>query len=304
MKIKIYYNKNYIPFDLYINSIYNIFKTNSYFTSNNYEVSIIKNIYELSEETDVLIMYLNYIKDIYNVNTNTTKIIFIHADYILNHSKEDQNLMINYINNINLNNTYLWEYSYLNIEYYKQNFRNSKIYFLPLLYNTYLETIYNSCKLNIDYKNKPIDILFMGASDQGSRRQNLLNKIPKKYNLYIMNNVNNINQYINIVEQSKIVLQIYSKEVNKPFDYYRLALLYSNKVIVINEKHEENITENSNLYELNTVIVQCNYDNIINTIDFYLSQQENAINNLSFEAYKIFKKNTMDDKLVNFFSNI
>jgi hypothetical protein len=25
MKIQIYYNKNYIPFDLYINSIYNIF---------------------------------------------------------------------------------------------------------------------------------------------------------------------------------------------------------------------------------------------------------------------------------------
>jgi hypothetical protein len=52
MQVQIYYNKNYIPFNLYINSIYNIFKTNSYFTQNNYEVSIINHISHINRYWD------------------------------------------------------------------------------------------------------------------------------------------------------------------------------------------------------------------------------------------------------------
>jgi hypothetical protein len=75
MKLQIYYNKNYIPFDLYINSIYNIFTTHDYFVSNNYEVSIINNISNYSKDADYLILFLNYVKDIFDLDTNNTKII-------------------------------------------------------------------------------------------------------------------------------------------------------------------------------------------------------------------------------------
>ena len=152
MKIQIYHNKNYIPFNLYIGSIYNIFKTNDYFVSNNYDVSIINNINQYSHESDYLILYLNYIEDIYNIDTKNTKIIFIHADYIINHSKNDQYLMCNYINNINLDNSYLWEYNYLNVEYYNNHFINKKWTFIPLLYNDYLEKIYNKKKYSLRKK--------------------------------------------------------------------------------------------------------------------------------------------------------
>ena len=107
MKIQIYYNKTYIPFDLYIHSIYNIFTTHPYFVSNNYEVSIINDIKKYSKDIDYLILYLNYVKDIFELETNNTKIIFIHADYIINHSTQDQMLMYNYLNKKNKDNSYI-----------------------------------------------------------------------------------------------------------------------------------------------------------------------------------------------------
>jgi len=305
MKIQIYHNKNYIPFNLYINSIYNIFKNNDFFITNKFEVSIINNTSQYSNESDFLILYLNYIADIYNIDTKKTKVILIHADYIINHSENDQYLMCNYINNKNLHNSYLWEYNYLNIEYYNKHFINKKWTFIPLQYNNYLENIYNKYKLNIPYDKKPIDILFMGAVDNGSRRGMILEKISKKHKLFIMNHVNDIGKYINIIENSKIVLHIYAKDNNFSFDYYRLSLLYSNNIFVISEKHKEINPENENkLEELSDLTIEKDYDDIINTIEAYLSKSNSEIEIITQKIYETFKKNNLDNCIINFFSNI
>jgi hypothetical protein len=302
MKIQIYHNKNYIPFNLYINSIYNIFKNNEFFITNKFEVSIINNISEYSNESDFLILYLNYIADIYNINTKNTKVILIHADYIINHSANDQYLMCNYINNKNLHNSYLWEYNYLNIDYYNKNFKNKKWTFIPLQYNNYLENIYKKYKLTIPFDKKPIDILFMGAVVNGSRRGMILEKISKKHKLFIINHVDDIGKYINIIENSKIVLQIYSNENNMPFDYYRLALLYSNKVFVIGENFKGcDYNNEKQLSELSEVIIKTDYNNILNTIEKYLNKSNSEIETITNETYEIFKKNDMDSCIINFF---
>jgi len=308
MKIQIYYNKNYLPFNLYINSLYNILKNNEFFITNKYDVSIINNTSQYSNDADFLILFLNYIEDIYNINTKNTKVIFIHADYIINYSKNNLYLIGNYINNKNFHNSYLWEYNYLNIDYYNKNFINKKCSFIPLQYNIYLEKIYNNHKLNIPYSKKPIDILFMGSVDPRSRRDLLLEQLRKKYEVFIMNNVNDIEKYINIIENSKIILQIYSNENNMPLDYYRLALLYSNKVFVIGENFEglEYINENnlSDLSELSEVMIKTDYNNIINIVDKYIIKPDIEIEEITKSTYEIFKKNDMDSCIVNFFKNI
>jgi len=308
MKIQIYYNKNYLPFNLYINSLYNILKNNEFFITNKYDVSIINNTSQYSNDADFLILFLNYIEDIYNINTKNTKVIFIHADYIINYSKNNLYLIGNYINNKNFHNSYLWEYNYLNIDYYNKNFINKKCSFIPLQYNIYLEKIYNNHKLNIPYSKKPIDILFMGSVDPRSRRDLLLEQLRKKYEVFIMNNVNDIEKYINIIENSKIILQIYSNENNMPLDYYRLALLYSNKVFVIGEIFEglEYINENnlSDLSELSEVMIKTDYNNIINIVDKYIIKPDIEIEEITKSTYEIFKKNDMDSCIVNFFKNI
>jgi hypothetical protein len=305
MKIQIYYNKNYIPFNLYINSIYNIFTTNDYFISNNYEVSIINNIKNFSEKSDYLILFLNNVNDIYFLNTKDTKIIFIHADYFINHSYNDQKIMIKYLNHVNEANSYIWDYNILNINYYNKYFINKKFYLIPLQYNNYLENVYNIFKMNIPHNKKPIDVLFMGSCDSDCRRKLLLDIISKKYKLHIMNNVNDIGTYINIIEKSKIVLNIYSKEINKPFDHYRLALLYSNKVFVINEAFipfdKEFDTFDKNF---ENTIIKTDYNNILNLVTEYLNKKEETIEYIKEKTYKLYKKNDMSINIINFFKSL
>jgi hypothetical protein len=303
MKIQVLYNRQYIPFDLYINSIYKIFKSNIFFTSKNCDVSIINNISLYDSESTFLLLFLNDIHLIYNIDTNKTKIIFINADYILNYSHNDYTLVYNYINLINLENTYIWEYNILNIAFYNKNFQNNKVHFIPLLYNDYLENVYIKNKLNICHNDKPIDVLFLG--NISPRREKLLNEINKKCKLIIMENNQNIDEYINIIEKSKIVLNIYSKEINMPFDYYRFSLLYSNKVFVITEKiSHTNMDIEKNLLELNELIINVDYDNIVNEIENYLNKTDEEIKIIKEKTYETFKKYDMNNYIVDFFTNV
>jgi hypothetical protein len=306
MQIQILYNRQYIPFDLYINSIYKIFTCNEFFISNNYEVELINDTSNLKKDVDFLILFLNDIGLIYDlVLNNNTKVIFINPDCILNYSQTDFNMINYYINHINIQNTFIWEYNNLNIDYCNNNFDNKKYYFIPLLYNNYLEYIYNENKINISHDKKPIDVLFFGSVDPGTRRKLILDQLSTICKVHIMCGVNNIREYINTIENSKIVLNIYSKETNMPFDYYRLALLYSNKVFVISEKKRDvNLEIQNDLLELNDVLIECNYDDILNTVECYLKKPEYEIESIKQKTYEIFKKKDMGNYIVKFFQQL
>ena len=306
MQIQILYNRQYIPFDLYINSIYKIFTCNEFFISNNYEVELINDTCNLKKDIDFLILFLNDIGLIYDlVLNNNTKVIFINPDYILNYSQTDFNMVNNYVNTLNIKNTFIWDYSILNIDYYDKFFINKKYYFISLLYNNYLEYIYNENKINISHDKKLIDVLFFGAVDLGSRRKLLLDQLSTICKVHIMCGVNNIAEYINTIENSKIVLNIYSKETNMPFDYYRFALLYSNKVFAISEKKRDvNLEIQNDLLELNDVLIESNYDDILNTVECYLKKTEYEIESIKQKTYEIFKKNDMDKYVVKFFQQL
>jgi hypothetical protein len=303
MKIQILYNRQYIAFDLYINSIYNIFTSNPFFTSKNYNISIIKNIESIATDTDFLILFLNDIRIIFNATTNNTKVIFIHADYIINHSSTDFELMNQYINFKNPLNTFIWEYSQLNIDFYKTHFLNKKIHFIPLLYNNFLETLYEPRKLRIPFHERKIDVLFLG--NLSPRRQSLLQNINNKYKLCVMENNNNITEYIHMIENSKIILNIYSKEINKPFDYYRFALLYANKILVMNETMTHvNAEIEQNLINYKDVMINVDYDNIVDAIQLYLNKSNDEIETITQTTYDLFKKHDMNNYVVDFFQKI
>ena len=303
MKIQILYNRQYIAFDLYINSIHNIFTSNPVFTSRNYNISIIKNIESITSDTDFLILFLNDISLIFNATTNNTKVIFIHADYIINHSSSDFELINQYINFKNPLNTFIWEYSQLNIHFYKTHFLNKQIHYIPLLYNSFLETLYEPRKLRIPFHERKIDVLFLG--NMSPRRQMLLQKINNKYKLRVMANNNNINEYIHMIENSKIILNIYSKENNKPFDYYRFALLYANRVLVMTETMANINTEiEQNLIEFKDIMINVDYDNIVDKIQVYLNKSNEEIETITQTTYELFKKHDMNNYIVDFFQNI
>ena len=302
--IKIFYNRDYIPFNLYINSIYDIL------SKNKFRVSIIHHLGELTPDTEILILFLNDVNEIHNVETGNIKVIFVHADYIINHSMSDQENMKSYINNKNSDNTYIWEYNNLNIKYYREHYTNQKWVFIPLLYNTYLEDMYNSTIVKrIPYTEKQIDILFMGSLQQPRRRHiidTLKSKYENKYNIVVLDWCwNDIHCYINTIENSKMVLNIFSNKNNRPFDYYRLALLYSNKVMVVNEAIEHyNPAIETNLIELKDNITNISYHSLETEIDQYLQKSAVEISEITENTYTIFKTHNMNDYVCQFLSNI
>jgi hypothetical protein len=238
------------------------------------------------------------------VNTGNTKVIFIHADYLLNHSEYDQTQMKTYINQKNPKNSYIWEYSNLNIDFYERNYKNVKWFYLPLLYSNNLENIYNTnATALIPYHEKKYDILFMGS--QQSRRKNILDILKRKYKVLVIEGISDMRQYVDAIENSKIVLNIYSKDTNKPFDYYRLALLYSNRIMVINETMEHYNTDiEKNLIDLKNAMIHAEYSQIEETICRYLNMPAIDISVITEHIYNTFKSHDMSVYITNFFATL
>ena len=298
--IQFLYPREYIPFGLYIRSLCNIFTTNPYFASTKMNISFINNIEMLSPKTELLFMYLNGVKTIDIEIPITTKVIFIQGDYIINHNRDDFNFMYNYANIKNPSNTYILEYNPLNVRFYNNNFTNLKYGYIPLLYSNYLEQIYEPHRLNIPLSQRPIDVLYLGSLND--RREKMIHIIRNKYNLVQVQFITDIKEYVELIEKSKLVINIFSKEDNKPFDYYRLAFLYSNKVMVINEQMEHidpSIDEIPQI--MSPVMINVEYPDLPNAIDKYLSKTEQEINCITERTYDIFKQFDMNTRVVDFF---
>lgn len=302
--IKIFYDrigdKRFLAFDLFIYPIGNILK-------NVYQnVKFISDFNHLqSNENILLIMYLNdlgkYVKKYgFNISSNI-RIIFIHADFLYNHSRFDQSEIINFVNKINYNKCFVWEYSSQNIFYYNKLYPNIKYHFLPMLYDKYIEDLYTS-KLDrgkIPWEEKDIDVVFMG--DYSDRRKPYYEEIKKRYKTSIITGNNNYSEMFNLIERSKIFVNLFSKESNKAFDYFRLALLYSNKVFVITETPAVDFRIEKNLSELKDVIITCETNNYLEKIETYLNLPSEEINNITSNVYEKFKKYTLEQSILNFF---
>ena len=295
MNIQILYNQDYIPFDLYIYSIKQILR--------NENVSIIRNILQLNSSADYLILFINHYEQIYNASIpDKTKIIFITADYLLNFRETQQQEIKMFINKYS-EKMYLWEYSPLNIMYYKNNEIACNVNFIPLLYSDFLEKIYRKYTKYIPYDEKPIDVLYI-VNGMQERRVKIMNGLKKKCNLCILSGVDNIEQYCLAIERSKMVVNVYSKEINRPFDYYRFALLYANRILVINEamKHHDFSVE-QNLVEFNDVMINVEYDDLVDVVCEYLKKTSHEIEKITETTYQIFKKHDMQNYVMNFFES-
>jgi hypothetical protein len=292
--IEIFHPTRYLPFTIYLTVVYNTL------IKNNMNVNIIDNINNHNPSTKCLIMFMNYFEYINNIDLENKKIIFINADFFLSHSKKDQESLKDCFKK-NKENIYVWEYSPLNFKYYDEfNINITKSIFIPLEYSPLLEEIYNTN--NIDYDKKPIDILFVGNPNE--RRLNILKKLQKKYKVEIHTFITDITEYCNVIKKSKIILNIYSTEMNMPFDYYRLSLLYSNKIFVITEKPsyiDSNYQEN--ILTLQENIIMAKYDYIETTVDYYMKQNVKTIEEITRQTYINFKKTNTESKIIKFFDD-
>ena len=132
------------------------------------------------------------------------------------------------------------------------------------------------------------------------RRNPYYEEIKKKYKTCIIKG-NNYSEIFNLIERSKIFVNLYSKETNKPFDYYRLVLLYANKVFVITETPKVNFKIETNLLDLKDVIITCETNNYLDKIETYINLPSEEINTIILNVYEKIKKYTLEKYILDFF---
>jgi hypothetical protein len=305
MKFYIYisddFSKNYLPFILYRNIIYEILNN-----STEYNVNYISNLNDFIDTNDsILIMMIycfnnNMEKNLNFCNNLLSKIILINTEYYT-HLQVD--ILLNNINSNIINNYHIFDYNILNYKNIKNIYPNIKIYYYPLIYNKYLEDYYNNnIDRKINWKDKDIDILFYGSLN--NRRLDILNKLKFKYNVYYYNEYCNNKTLFNLIERSKIVLNILYYDHNIVYDYYRNSILLANNILLITESSNEYDNIEYNLYDIENNLNICNYQEIENKVDMLMNKNEEDIKNIIDKQYNWFIKNDFKDYMYEFINNI
>jgi hypothetical protein len=181
------------------------------------------------------------------------------------------------------------------------NYINNNIFYSPLLFHEHLIEYYNSqVKEKILFENKDIDILFFGYANE--RRKKILDILSTKYNVVIHSKDNN--ELCNNIERSKIILNIHNHEYNYVFDYYRNAFLLANKAFIIYEyPYDTNFSKEHNLIDIKNNLITIDYDQIINSIDYYMNNQ-NLIKEQVEKQFNWFKNFPMETNINNIFDII
>jgi hypothetical protein len=303
MKIFIYEpnnkEKNYLPFNLYIKCLYSILKNYQY------DIKIIDNLELINTNNFLFVLFfyclneniINYIKN------KNIKILLINTENYKNFNIEEKLQML-ILNNLNF---YIFEYNPINIKYLKNKYENINIYYIPLLYNVLLIDYYNSNIIKkIKYNEKDIDIIFYGTLNE--RRSYILNNLKLKYNIMIISKIFELShsELFNYIERSKVVLNIYYYEDNYVFDYYRNAILLSNKIFLISEYPDYiDFDIEKNLKNIENNLILSKYENIIDTVSNYLDNfNEIQINNIVNNQYNWFKEYDMNIYILNLFNNM
>jgi hypothetical protein len=293
------FTKFYLPFQLYRECLTKVIKERY-----NISIELIYDFKLLQNNTDtIIISNITSINDeLFNIleKYNSKKII-INTEYY-----ENFNISKNFDFINNKPNFYLFEYNILNINYLKNTNKNIDYYFIPLCYNSFIEDYYNSKIVKKNYAEKDIDILFFGSLNK--RREKILNSLRKKYKLAIYKKYsdNSNTELLNLIERSKIVLNIMYYDNNIIFDYYRNSLILSTRTLLITEKStSKDYNIEDGLLELENNIINVEYDKIIETINKYLKNtSEEEYNKLVNTQYNAFKNYKMDNKITTFFDKI
>ena len=270
------FSKNYLPFQNYRFCIENILNLNISFKRlkeiGGDDILIIFS-YDIFNPTNILSRLLEAKYKILIINTENYK--FEHIEELFE--------SINRKNNINL-----IDYNIVNLNYIKKNYNEIKLHFLPLLYNPYLESIYK--EKYIPFTNRPIDILFCGADIP--RRMSIIQKIKKSFKVTVVHHAMNSNLQNKLIAKAKIIINVYSYEHNKIFDYYRNSYLLANKCLIISEYPTNiDLSIEKNLIGFEDHLIFFNLENHQEVFNKYLSLNDEEYRLLVNKQYDWFKKN-------------
>lgn len=183
---------------------------------------------------------------------------------------------------------------YTDIEYIK-NINKHTIYY-PFPYHKSIENMYN---LQIQNINKQIDLIMIGCIND--KRKKIFDTLKNtNYNIYCPNiqthsrGVYEKEQDILLHSSKIILLNNYYKD---DIQYPRIIYNASNKIFfiyILNDDDDENLLDN--IY--NNLIIKCNSKNMLETINYYLKNEDKRIENINL-IYNFVTNNLHVNKFLN-----
>jgi dTDP-4-amino-4,6-dideoxygalactose transaminase len=309
MRVQFYisdsFSKDYLPFLLYRNILKNVIEEK--FTkdveyiynmdnfNDNENTVFIMNIYSLSFEGD---------KNNYDrLKKSKAKIVLINTEF---YNSLNVGNIVKKISEDKLDWNIL-EYNVLNMEYFKKFAPNVSVTFLPLIYNKYLEEYYlDNIQKKISWNDKDIDIFFYGSLKD--RRVKILQELGNKYKVYAMEGQTGeeSNKIIcNLIERSKVVINILANDDNIVFDYYRNAILLANNCLLISEQPKYiNFNYQKSLIGIEDNFIMAEYKDLVKVVDNYLTNYTtDQIKSLINNQTAWFKKHNMEEIIIKFFND-
>jgi hypothetical protein len=298
MKIQIHLpDPKYLPFFLYANSLKACIEKDI-----NPDVEIIQALGKVNvkDPENIVFVFLIHVTQDLLIQANVGKVVMINTEqytspgfsarmnFVLSQATQKQNWS-------------MLEYNPKNMKYYRQKYPNFPLFYLPLLYSEFLETYYNSLvPERIPYEEKDIDIFFSGSLNP--RRIKLLNFLQTKYRVKIVDFREQLDhkELFQYMERSKLVLNVFYYDVFA-FDFYRNALLISNKIPLLSEfPRDVDLDIEPNLKGFGNSLLLEKYEFIPETIAKILKHSGPEIINAVDIGYEWFKRNDMSMRLIEF----
>jgi hypothetical protein len=299
---------DYLPFMLYRESLCKILLEEKIGKS----VSIIQNLDCIvkKDEKQIVIMCIqcfnNSIHKLDFLKNLNAHILIYNTEF----SKSDigsGNLQIFNLINYEYSPFKILEYNHINYDFLKSNFPHLNINVLPLLYNEYLEEYYtNNLNTKIEWKNKSIDILFYGWVK--NRREIMLQMLKEKFptrNIVFGDKYDN-KTLCNLIEQSKIVIDVAYYPESITFNYYRDSFLIANKALLVSEiTHTSDHSFNSGMVNAEQNLILSKFENIPDIIGEYFMKNDDEIQEIIDKQYNWFKNNNnMKTQLLSIINNL
>ena len=314
MLVQIYipdnFSKGYIPFLLFRNACERVLKK---YTDMVEKIEFIYDIHDIYNHPDTVV-----IMNMYDINLSDGK------DYIRQVIFQERHIKILLINTEhwelrggkeifdilskrNIKNIGIIEYNIINYEILTEHYKNISVLFLPMLYDSYLETYFkqNVCDNTIPWHKKDIDVLFYGSLNQ--RRHDIFDKLRPNWHVHLVDSHHGATneELCKLIQRSKVTINVLFYDFNIMFDYYRNSLLLANRNIVVIETPEKiNMTHEYWLDGIENHILNAPYDEIASKVDETLRKSPEEINEILDRQYKWFSRVSVEDVLVPFFQQI
>lgn len=303
------FSKNYLPFKLYRDIVQNMIIEYNDCSQDHCDIYDLKTEINkiTNKEQNRTIIFLNMYdltlsekkNQMREVISNNRAISFtiINTEHWETRGAKE---ILTMLQNENRKNISIIEYNIINFRNIVSSYPDVRVVFLPLIYDKLMEKVLkDNIESLFNTEQKDIDVLFYGGIND--RRKQVLDALKgENWNVYIVDSHHGVTnkELCNLINRSKIVINILYYDFNVIFDYYRNSFVLSNNTMLISEIPLEMDTKIEPwLHQIEELGTFCSYDKLVETTNEWLKKDNIVFNEMIEKQSKWFKGFKMQNKL-------